>query len=613
MKRCKRLELFILPFLVLFPIILLPSCETNDSSQSPLISSRSSNNSSGDISGSVDTGGQTDSPDLVRNTKNGSVRGTSDVENTWAWLGIPYAKPPVGELRWRAPQSPESWSGIRDAGSFCSMCAQYGNFISETGRESLAGLWGKGVLVGSEDCLYLNVWRPRTGEKLPVFVFIHGGANVIGRSDLTIYNGSRLASRQNLVVVTINYRLGTLGWFAQKALATGDPRDDSGNYGTLDIIKALQWIRDNIETFGGDPGNVTISGQSAGGMNVASMLASPLSNGLFHRAIIISGPPQSVPMSLARTRADSILHRLMKRDGLADTAGEAKSLAEARGNAWVATYLRSKTPEELFPPDLGGPLGIIMDGGLLAVIQMGLYEDGYVLPKNIMTSFSSGQYKKVPIILGCTTEEMKLFIPFFIVQPGVLFDVMNRFNPDNPNVELKDLLDPILWPLLFVYDPVAKLGQLVFQGYGVDYTARQFATYQKNVWAYKFAWDEEPEPFDFFIGAGHALDLPFIFGTFIQDKSSLTSFAWSEANRTGREKLSAAMMSYYAQFARTGNPNNPAAGFPEWTPWSNVKGQPKRLIFDSVDPRMSAAYTEPSEVVNIQEMITEVLDLISGT
>lgn len=611
MKRCKRLGFIMLSSLFLFSMILTTSCEINDSSPFPFFSSGSSDSGSGD--GVEEAGdGNTAVSDLVRTTKNGDVKGTTDVEETWAWLGIPYAKPPVGALRWRAPQAPASWTGTRDASRFCRKCPQYGNFISETGRDSLAGLWGKGVLVGSEDCLYLNVWRPKTKDRLPVFVFIHGGANVIGRSDLTIYNGARLASRQKMVVVTINYRLGTLGWFAQKALNTGDRKDDSGNFGTLDIIKALEWIRDNIEAFGGDPGNVTISGQSAGGMNVASMLVSPLSEGLFHRAIIISGPPQSVPMSLARTRADSILHRLMKRDGLADTTSKARELAAAKGSAWVASYLRSKTLEELFPPDLGGPLGILMDGGLLAVIQMGLYEDGYVVPKNIMASFMSGNYKKVPIILGNTTEEMKLFIPFFIVEPGVLFDVMDRFDPDNPDVELGDLLDPIMWPLLFAYDPLAKIGQLVFQGYGVDYTARQFAAHQKNVWAYKFAWDEEPDPFDFFIGAGHALDLPFLFGTFIEDKASLTSFAWSEANRAGREKLSAAMMSYYAQFARTGNPNGTGDGLPEWTPWSNVKGEPKRIIFDSADPFMSSAYIEPSEVLNIQAVIQEVLGLMAG-
>jgi para-nitrobenzyl esterase len=593
----------------LFSVIISSCYETSDNNSTlPILAAEIGSSGTGGA-----TGG-TAGPGPIRTTQYGAVQGTADEENTWTWLGIPYAKPPVGGLRWRAPQNPDSWSGTRKAEAFCSICPQYGNQITETGRDTFVSIWGKGVPVGSEDCLYLNIWRPQTDEKLPVFVFIHGGANYIGATNVSIYRGARLASRQKLVVVTISYRLGPFGWFTLPALKTGNPLDDSGNYGTLDIIKALEWIKNNISSFGGDPGNVTISGQSAGGWNVTSMLVSPLAKGLFHRAIIMSGWPFSLPTSLGEACADAVLYRFLVRDNLADNVIEAASLLNEKGKAWTASYLRSKTVTDFFPPGLSGPLGMSLDGGPLASFRSGIFEDGTVIPKSVLSCLSSGDYHKVPVILGCMTEEMKLFIPYFLINPGTMWDAFQLYDPDNPEAtfKLKDMLDPILWILLPGYEPLGKAGQILFQTFGVDNTAKILRKHQSQVYAYKFAWNDEPYPFDFFLGAAHAMDIPFVFGNFIRDKSSLVSFAWSSQNMGGCEQISDAMMTYYAQFARTGNPNKPGSPLPQWTPWSNDTGANKRIVFDTGAIYMSDDYAEPSEALNVQDILAEIIKLISN-
>ncbi|MCX5899490.1 MAG: carboxylesterase family protein, partial [Proteobacteria bacterium] len=210
-------------------------------------------------------------------TNQGDVQGYEENYTTRVWKAIPYARPPVGELRWKAPQDPDSWSEIKQSKEFCSWCPQ-------TGSDN-----GTTVLKGSEDCLCLNIWRPRSAEgNLPVFFWIHGGSNKVGSADP--YIGAPMAGKHNMVVVTINYRLGPLGWLTHPALREGqDPFNSSGNYAILDIRKALGRVRDNIEAFGGNPNNVTIAGQSAGGVNVLTLMISPQAKGLFHRVISQSG------------------------------------------------------------------------------------------------------------------------------------------------------------------------------------------------------------------------------------------------------------------------------------------------------------------------------------
>ncbi len=259
-------------------------------------------------------------PASRRVTRSGTIVGFQADYGSHAWLGIPFARPPVGALRWRAPQPPEPWFGTREAMVFGSACAQLG---------------GDGKQVGEEDCLYLNVYSPpfteaevpKEGARLPVMLWIHGGSNIHGKGDR---DGGNLAATQKLIVITTNYRLGPFGWFRHAALRGEDSNDldRSGNFGTLDLIQALQWIHENVAAFGGDPGNITISGQSAGGANVFSLLLAPPARGLFHRAIVESGGPGTYPTAMGENFTDDaepghanssneVLVRLLIKDGLA--------------------------------------------------------------------------------------------------------------------------------------------------------------------------------------------------------------------------------------------------------------------------------------------------------
>lgn len=551
---------------------------------------------------------------LVRSTAYGSVRGMDDLHNTWSWKGVPYAKPPVGELRWRAPLDPDPWSGVLPCRHFRSPAVQYGTYISETGYESMGGYIGQGVRVGSEDCLYLNIWRPRSPQEgLPVYLFLHGGGNLMGRGDLSIYHGARFASESNMIFITINYRLGTLGWFSHPALSTGNPLDDSGNYGLLDTIKALAWVRKNIRAFGGDPGNVTVSGQSAGAFNIHALLVSPLSEGLFHRAVIMSGAPSGCSPQAQRRCSELILCRLLMQDGLAKSIGEALAFGKAKGDAWLKSYLRSKTPEELYPPENGGPLGMILDRLIVPEANISSVVDGYVVPDYPLLCLKRGAYHHVPVMLGNTAEEAKLLIPFLMTEPKALWRALDRFDPDDPGLNLREILNPLLWPLLPAYNSITAAGNRIFQAYGVDLVSRILAGHQQDVYAYKFAWDEEPKPFDFFLGAGHALDVPFVFGNFHTDPGSCTHMAWSEKNRSGREKLSREMMSYHAQFARTGTPNAPANGLPEWKPWNSLKGAPKRMVFDTPAASMSTRFVEPVELPCPQCTLQDLMNVLMSS
>ncbi len=550
----------------------------------------------------------------------GILRGKTAEHNTLAWLGIPFAKPPVGDLRWRAPQEPEPWDGIRDATKFCSFCTQYGNFLSETGADTLSDIIGDGKVTGSEDCLFLNIWRPDTKEtKLPVYVFIYGGGNIIGRSDVSIYDGARVSSDGNFVFVTVNYRIGYLGWFRHPALLTGDKLDDSGNYGTLDIIQSLKWIKQNIAAFGGDPDNVTISGQSAGGINTLTMMVSPLAEGLFQKAIIHSGFSNSCPVESAEKKAGMMLERLIVQDGLAEKSGVSDFLKD-KSNEWIAGYLRSKTIEEIYPADNCGPFTLPMDSITVADAMMGVYEDGHVVPEAPIDCIKKGFYHKVPVIIGCTKEELRLLISQLVFNPKRLWDSTQAYDPDNPNFDLNKLIDPVSYPILALYGPVTTIGQLYMEGFGVDQTVTALKKWQDNVWVYKFMWDEEPEPFDFFIGAGHAMDLPFVFGNFITDKTSLAFFAWNKKNLPGALALSAYMRKYYANFVHSGDPNG--ADLANWTTWSTEKATPKRLLFnlknasgtgnETPDIKMSSEMIEPEQIPDPQKTWNSIMKMLLG-
>jgi len=495
------------------------------------------------------------SPDTIRLVENGELIGFENENGSRAWVGIPFAEPPVGDLRWKAPRPPKQWQGRFEALDFGDVCFQQG--------------------YGNEDCLYLNIWAPgpEDGSKLlPVMFWIHGGGNTSGEGSGVVYHGSQMSGRHDVVVVTINYRLGLFGWYRHPALQSDDasPEDNSGNWGTLDIIRALRWVQNNITAFGGDPGNVTIFGESAGGTNVLTMMASPLAGGLFHRAIVQSGGFHPVPVAVAEHYLDDevegsplssreIVNNLLVNDGSAADRDSAKTLQEGMGAEEIAAYVRGKSPEEVFAAHQYESSNL-SKVGLPAVIG-----DGYVLPKDMTNAelFSDiANYNSVPVILGSNRDETKLFM---MMDPNYI-ETFFGFP-----VGVEDEAG---------YDRITRYGSDLWKVDGVDSLAGFMREAQgESVFAYRFDVDDWRSfgPLDLkkWMGAAHALEVAFVFGNFPNSMKILSP----ESTIPARDRSSDSMMSYWAEFAYTGDPGRGRSGHEvEWTVWQNGDEHELRLL-----------------------------------
>ncbi len=524
-------------------------------------------------------------PPTQRMTKYGAVGGVdrSATTGTYAWLGVPYAQPPVGELRWAPPVDPAPWTGVRPAAEFGHSCAQGGRYFSPAPGGAPFGLAvreGFGKPVGDEDCLTLNIWRPADAQaKLPVIMFIYGGSNISGYTADPSYDGQELAKRANAVVVTVNYRLGFLGWFDLPQLKTGDANADSGNFALLDQMQALKFIRDNIDAFGGDPGNVTVMGQSAGAVNTWGLVVSPLSAGLLHRAVPLSGGIAFSSRTAAQTYAKGLVSAIAVADGKAADATAAQAWLATQTNAQVASWLRGLPADQLLTVMLANP----QLGNSPAPI-----EDGTVLPVNSRAAVAAGQFNKMPILVGNTKDEGTLFANLFGLYTGTnipgfkpndydRFGLQFDFDPDAPgSLAEADLINAAYLPVTALprgWNAMsAFVGNSIFIN-GLDLQLNSVAAQQPTqIWYYRFDWNEEPAPFNTVYGATHGMDMPFIFRNF--STKNVFSFAFSTANAPGREALSDAMLGSVAAFARTGDPNHAGLG----TTWPNW---PDQIVFDA--------------------------------
>lgn len=535
---------------------------------------------------------QADGP-MVRQITAGKIEGVDDSagSGTYYWKGIPFAQPPVGALRWRAPVAPEAWSGIRSATRFGNACLQIGRFFgpgaNNTYDATIGAMLGKPT--GSEDCLFVNIWRPATDEKnLPVLLFIHGGSNISGYTADPLYDGAKLARTTNAVVITASYRLGILGFLNMPQLRPGGTAgDDSGNFALLDNMAALRFIQNNVASFGGDPGNVMLSGESAGATNLLSVMTSPMAKGLFHKAFEMSGgislagnlPPATLPSlspaSASLAQGQAILEKLLVADGTAADAVAAKAYIATRTPAQIAEYLRAQ--------DGGKMLGTVVAAGLGAV---GPIPDGTVIPTDPIGAIAADQYVKVPMLAGNTRDEGKLFAsllgtlgfpkPGWIVTDAQRFSLMFNFDPDAAStLTVNDIIDPF-------YLPVDKPGTgynaataLITKGLfeaNRDNLLDTMKTRQSNIWHYRLDWSQEASPWNDVYGAAHAFDLPFVFGNF--GPSVLSSSIGGKANEKGRLALSSAVMASIGAFMRKGDPNAPELGA-TWAPW------PSGLLLDA--------------------------------
>ncbi len=456
--------------------------------------------------------------------------------------GIPYARPPVGGLRFRAPEPPEPWRGVRSARRFGHAAPQVG-----PANRLIRAFVGAADVAQSQDCLYLNVWTPSADQRRrPVMVWLHGGGFILGSGSTLIYDGSRLAKRGDLVIVTINYRLGALGYLNWRSLAPGSGASlPDANLGLRDQIAALEWVRDNIECLGGDPENVTLFGESAGAMSVGTLLGVPRARGLFHKAILQSGAAHNVAsVEQATTAARHFLRE----------AGIGNPSYEALEGLSVTDIMRAQLRTSA---DLG-----ILEGTL--PWQPSLDDD--LLPEPPLAAIDKGLSRSVPLLVGTNRDEWRLFMVT---------------DPRARNLDEERLVQRFWRILAPLGEAGAELAKRATQAYHLvsgprgaspvqrwiafqsdrifHYPAVRLAdlhcAHAPDTYAYLFEWS--PPLLGARIGACHGLEMPFVFDTmrhpFLRPLWGSTRSAYKLARR---------MQTAWIQFARSGCPEHPE--LPEW-------------------------------------------------
>jgi para-nitrobenzyl esterase len=459
-----------------------------------------------------------------------------------AFLGIPYAASPAGDKRWTPPEPAAAWEGVRQANRFGDRCVQTTPFPDMVFRSP-----GE-----SEDCLSLSIWTParEPTERLPVMVWIHGGGFFSGASDEPRHEGSTLASK-GVVLVAINYRLGVLGFLAHPELTAESERHASGNYGLLDQVAALRWVRDNIAAFGGDPEQVTIFGESAGSFSVSALMASPLAAGLFHRAIgesggyFADGPLPLLPLAEAESRGSA----------LADGVGAA-SLAELRSTPAAELVAAVGRESTRFAPIV----------------------DGYLLPAHPLEIFARGQQNDVPLIAGWNSAETK-------VPPIGAADFRRQLGTQFPEDPPGALAAYPAGSDREAHLSAVALSSDTFIGYNTWKWIETAARIGRSP-VYRYLFDQivptadgDPAPDD--PGAGHATEIEYVFHTLEARK-----LAWRDADRL----VADLMTTYWTNFAKTGDPNGP--GVPAWPMW-DVDGDRRVLRIKANVNDRDAAIAEP--------------------
>jgi para-nitrobenzyl esterase len=451
---------------------------------------------------------------------------------TWTYLGIPYAKPPVGNLRWKPPEAPVAWSGTRACTKYGATCPQPPGLVS----------FGK----TSEDCLYLNVWTPAktSTEKLPVMVWIYGGAFTTGSGSDPRFNGVNL-SKQDVIVVTINYRVGMFGLIAHPELSKESPHHSSGNYGLMDMIQALKWVKKNINGFGGDPGRVTVFGQSSGAESIQYLLVSPPAKGLFQRAISESGPRWHYgwisPMNPSLKDAEK--------------TGEQMAVNLGCGNASdQIAAMRAKSSDEVLKAAGYNVLASDPPTGIQAAVNV----DGWIIPEKPETLYKAGKQMNVPVLIGSNRDDGTLFggivqknnIPASQYQPIIqgavgepaASEVVSMF-PVTTNAQVGATVSNLLTQMDF-----ASCARYICDSTIAKTTSKAFL--------YQFT-RVPPTQAGTLLGCCHSAELEYVFG----------NLPASQGYGPKDTEISNTMMGYWTRFAKTGDPKG--GGSPVWPSYSS--------------------------------------------
>ena len=508
-------------------------------------------------------------PDIADETRlsiaQGELVGTRSAETgARAWYGIPYAKPPVGDFRWRAPRAPSAWDGLFEANQKHAACLQYND------PPILPG--DKGDLVGSEDCLYLTVWAPGEApeEPLPVMVWIHGGANTTGYAGL--YDYGRLSEQNDVIVVALNYRLGPMGWFANEAIreSASEPLDASANFALLDILRGLDWVDENIGAFGGDAGRITLFGESAGGFNIAALMMSPLAEDKFDRAIVQSAGFNVYSRSEAETGPDAGHD---KRGTPSADAIEALKVSGAlpadlgQSELDLAESLRALPAQTVFEAYGAANVTDALAGQINPVDNSA---DGVVIPKAFAEPGNTERFlaTDVPLMIGTNRDEA------LVAGLGNELFTKKSFG---------------LFPKARDEEAYAAYGgyaSRLWQVLGVQVPAKaRSAALDSPVFTYRFDWDEQGSHYftdvSTLVGAVHGLEVTFLSGEFTVPNADDALF-FKASTKSSRTRLSEEMMAYWAEFARAGDPGDgPEGGAPGWQAYGGAGPGGQSLILDT--------------------------------